>query len=177
MAYHSLNNHIPSLGGGNYAACISLTKVFELAASSKSLSKVNLRNAGNTKFDERNIIAAYIRNGGIANKAAAMVGYSNGAPNNAGHGGKSGSASRAFKKRFLGANIDTVYRTNRWMKSRGLATEMRPMHGGHYPFFYVVERLLQIKYPGYDAVTPGHLNGWFPPEDSIYYKWFREVTD
>jgi hypothetical protein len=154
--------HIKSLKGGNYATHIDLTGIFRLAKSASRLDKVNLRNAGNTKFDECNVLAAYIR--GFANKGARLVGYST----------ISGNHHQNFKKRLLGANIDTIHRIHKLMKIRKLVPAMKTQRGGHYPFFYVVERLLQIKCPNYDAMIPEHLENWFPPEHSIYNKWFRE---
>lgn len=163
MSMNSLHQNHPEMNGGSYAKTSITEWAMEHANNQHYTIQENLENAGNTRFDLRDVMVGYIRGKGNGRRAAMKIGYTQGQYTPTG-----------IRTRLRNAGPHKIRRLHELMKADN-AYKTVDMGVQRVPLFYTFERLLQLFFPDYVAIPiPHHIRNWVPTEGSYWAHWWKE---
>lgn len=163
MSINSNHQLHPEMNGGSYAKASIPAWAMQHANNIHYPIVENLENAGNTRFDLRDIMVGYIRGRGRGRRATIEIGY----------GDQLFNATTSVKIRLRNAGPHKMRELHELMKAEN-AYHTVDMHAPRVPLFYTFERLLQLFFPDYVAIPiPHHIRNWVPEEGSFWAHWWK----
>lgn len=163
MSINSLHQLHPEMNGGSYAKASIPEWAITHARMKNYVIQENLENAGYTRFDLRDVMVGYVRGKGVGRRAGLEIGYAQGP-----------ATTIAIRTRLRNAGPHKMRQLHELMKAEG-AYRTTGMDAQRVPLFYTFERLLQVFFPDYVAITiPHHIRNWIPEEGSFWNHWWKE---